>query len=69
MPFTKRPTASKVGDRRLAKEPGYDGLTTTVAPRVEIVHLASEQGDAETLKAAVPTLTKAVNDQLAALMK
>ncbi len=54
---------------RLAKEPGYDGLTTTVAPRVEIVHLASEQGDAETLKAAVPILAKAVNEQLAALMK
>ncbi len=54
---------------RIAKEPGYDGLTTTVAPRVEIVHLASEQGDAETLKAAVPILSKAVKEQLAALLK
>lgn len=48
---------------RIAKEPGYDGITITVAPRCEIVHLASEQRDAETLKAAVPILAKAVRDQ------
>jgi hypothetical protein len=48
---------------RIAKEPGYDGITVTVAPRCEIVHLASEQRDAETLKAAVPILAKAVKDQ------
>ena len=54
---------------RIAQDPGYDGLKTTVAPRVEIVHLASEQGDAETLKAAVPILAKAVKDQLQALLK
>jgi hypothetical protein len=54
---------------RIAQDPGYDGLTSTVAPRVEIVHIASEQGDADTLKAAVPALSKAVNDQLAALLK
>jgi hypothetical protein len=54
---------------RIAQDPGYDGLKTTVAPRVEIVHLASEQKDAETLKAAVPILSKSVNDQLQALIK
>ena len=54
---------------RIAQDPGYDGLKVTVAPRVEIVHLASEQGDADTLKAAVPILSKAVKDQLQALMK
>ncbi len=54
---------------RIAKEPGYDGITSTVAPRCEIVHLASELSDADTLKAAVPALAKAVNAQLAALLK
>jgi hypothetical protein len=54
---------------RIAQDPGYEGLKTTIAPRVEIVHLASEQGDAETLKAAVPILSKAVKEQLQALMK
>lgn len=54
---------------RIAQDPGYDGLKTTVAPRVEIVHLASELSDAETLKAAVPILAKAVKDQLQALLK
>ena len=55
--------------KRIALEPGYDGLKETLVPRVEIVHLASEQGDADTLKAAVPILSKAVKDQLQALMK
>jgi hypothetical protein len=54
---------------RIAQDPGYEGLKTAVAPRVEIVHLASELSDADTLKAAVPALTKAVNGQLAALLK
>lgn len=45
---------------RIAKEPGFDGLTSSVAPRVEIVHLASELEDADTLKAAVPALEKAI---------
>ena len=48
---------------RIAKEPGFDGVMVTIAPRCEIVHLASEQRDAETLKAAVPILAKAVKDQ------
>lgn len=48
---------------RIAKEPGFDGVMVTIAPRCEIVHLASEQHDAETLKAAVPILAKAVKDQ------
>ena len=39
------------------------GCMVTIAPRCEIVHLASEQRDAETLKAAVPILAKAVKDQ------
>ncbi len=55
--------------KRISLEPGYDGLKETLAPRVEIVHLASELSDAETLKAAVPILSKAVKDQLAALLK
>ena len=55
--------------KRISLEPGYDGLKETLVLRVEIVHLASEQGDAETLKAAVPALSKAVKDQLAALLK
>ncbi len=54
---------------RIAQDPGYDGLKTTLVPRVEIVHLASELSDAETLKAAVPALAKAMKDQLAALLK
>lgn len=55
---------------RIAKEPGFDGITVTVAPRCEIVHLASEQRDAETLKAAVPIFAKAVRDQgLLAMVK
>lgn len=45
---------------RIAKEPGFDGLTSSVAPRVEIVHLASELEDGDTLKAAVPALAKAI---------
>ena len=53
---------------RIAQDPGYDGLKASVAPRVEIVHLASEQRDAETLKAAVPILAKSVHDQLQALI-
>lgn len=53
---------------RLSQEPGYDGLKTTVSPRLEIVHLASEQGDAETLKAAVPALMKAAKGNLQALL-
>jgi len=48
---------------RIAKEPGYDGITAYVMPRCEIVHLASEMQDAETLKAAVPILVKVVRDQ------
>jgi hypothetical protein len=55
--------------KRISLEPGYDGLKETLLPRVEIVHLASELGDADTLKAAVPALSKAVKDQLAVLMK
>ncbi len=55
--------------KRISLEPGYDGLKETLVPRVEIVHLASELSDAETLKAAVPALSKAVKDQLAALLK
>jgi hypothetical protein len=53
---------------RLAQEPGYDGLKTTVSPRLEIVHLASEQGDGDTLKAAVPSLMKAARGNLQALL-
>ena len=49
---------------RIGKEPGFDGVTAYVAPRCEIVHLASEMQDAETLKVAVPILVKAVNEQL-----
>ncbi len=55
--------------KRISLEPGYDGLKETLMPRVEIVHLASELGDAETLKAAVPALSKAVKEQLQALSK
>lgn len=49
--------------KRIAKEPGFDGVTAIVAPRCEIVHLASEMQDEETLKAAVPILLKAVKEQ------
>ena len=49
---------------RIAKEPGYDGVTTSVLPRCEIVHLASELEDEGTLLAAVPMLAKAVQEQL-----
>jgi len=49
---------------RLSSDKGYDGLTVTVAPRLEIVHLASELGDIDTLKAAVPALKKALKDSL-----
>lgn len=48
---------------RIGKEPGYDGSTAMVAPRCEIVHLASEMQDEATLKAAVPSLVKAARDQ------
>lgn len=48
---------------RIGKEPGYDGSTAMVAPRCEIVHLASEMHDEATLKAAVPILLKAARDQ------
>lgn len=48
---------------RIGKEPGYDGSTAMVAPRCEIVHLASEMHDEATLKAAVPILVKAARDQ------
>lgn len=48
---------------RLGKEPGYDGSTAMVAPRCEIVHLASEMHDEATLKAAVPILVQAARDQ------
>lgn len=48
---------------RLGKEPGYDGSTAMVAPRCEIVHLASEMHDEATLKAAVPILIQAARDQ------
>lgn len=48
---------------RIGKEPGYDGVSAFVAPRCEIVHLASEMQDAETLKAAVPILMKAAKEQ------
>ncbi len=51
---------------RIGKEPGFDGVNSIVAPRCEIVHLASELHDAETLKAAVPSLVRAVNEQLPA---
>ena len=48
---------------RIAKEPGYDGITVSVLPRCEIVHLASELEDDQTLQAAVPILVKAVQEQ------
>jgi hypothetical protein len=48
---------------RIGKEPGYDGSAAMVAPRCEIVHLASEMQDEATLKAAVPILIKAARDQ------
>lgn len=49
---------------RIGKEPGYDGVKALVSPRCEIVHLASEMEDGDTLKAAVPHLVKAVHEQL-----
>lgn len=54
---------------RIAQEPGYDGLKSQVAPRIEIVHLASELGDGETLKAAVPAMLNAARGSLQLVLK
>lgn len=56
----------EVALERIGREPGYDGVKALVSPRCEIVHLASEMQDGETLKAAVPSLAKAVREQLLA---
>jgi hypothetical protein len=54
---------------RIAQEPGYDGLKSQVAPRIEIVHLASELGDGETLKVAVPAMLQAARGSLQLVLK
>ena len=56
--------ALEAAAKRIGEEPGHDSVKDSVAPRIEIVHLASELGDADTIRSAVPALVKAARDAL-----